>query len=134
LSRRGGAIENWYAYALGPNDVLNQMNVSGSTQATFIPDIQGSIIGSLDASSDTLTKSGCQAYGARTRASPPAASATPPAASILKPPAAPRNRPASTITAPACIRRRGGGSCRLIQLDMRAAAIFIATSGMIRSI
>ncbi len=45
-----GAIGNWYAYALGPNDVLNQMSGAGTTRATLIPDIQGSFIGSLDAS------------------------------------------------------------------------------------
>ncbi len=58
-----GAIANWYAYALGPNDVLNQMNVALGTRATLIPDIQGSFIGSLDASSGALTKYGYQAYG-----------------------------------------------------------------------
>jgi len=58
-----GAIRNWYAYALGPNDVLNQMNVAGGTRATFTADIQGSIVGSLDANSGTLTKSGYQTYG-----------------------------------------------------------------------
>ena len=31
-----GAISNWYAYALGPNDVLNQMNVAASTRVTLI--------------------------------------------------------------------------------------------------
>ncbi len=58
-----GAIQNWYAYALSPNDVLNQMNVASATRATFIPDIQGSIIGSLDATSGTLTKFGYWTYG-----------------------------------------------------------------------
>ncbi len=58
-----GAIGNWYAYALGPNDVLNQMNVASGTRATLIPDIQGSFVGSLDATSGTLTKFGYQTYG-----------------------------------------------------------------------
>ncbi len=58
-----GAIGNWYAYALGPNAVLNQMNVATGTRATFIPDILGSIVGSLDATSGTLTKFGYQTYG-----------------------------------------------------------------------
>ncbi|MGC1779742.1 MAG: RHS repeat-associated core domain-containing protein [Xanthobacteraceae bacterium] len=58
-----GAIGNWYAYGLGPNDALNQMNVASATRATFIPDIQGSFIGSLDASSGTLSKFGYQTYG-----------------------------------------------------------------------
>ncbi len=62
-----GAIGNWYAYApanaFGPDAVLNQMNVTASTRGTLIPDLQGSIIGALDASSGTLTKTGYQAYG-----------------------------------------------------------------------
>jgi YD repeat-containing protein len=45
-----GAVQRWYAYGLGSNDVLNQMNVSANTRATFIPDIQGSIIAALDSS------------------------------------------------------------------------------------
>ena len=43
-----GAVLNWYAYGLGPNEVLSQMNGAGATRATMIPDIQGSIIGMLD--------------------------------------------------------------------------------------
>jgi RHS repeat-associated protein len=39
------------------------MNVAASTRATLIPDLQGSIIGLLDANSGTLTKFGYQAYG-----------------------------------------------------------------------
>ena len=59
-----GAILRWYAYGLGSNDVLNQMNVAASTRATFIPDIQGSIIATLDSSSGTLSKRGYLPYGA----------------------------------------------------------------------
>ncbi len=58
-----GAIGNWYAYALGPNDVLNQINVASGTRATLIPDVQGSFIGALDAGSGALTKYGYQTYG-----------------------------------------------------------------------
>jgi RHS repeat-associated protein len=58
-----GTIQNWYAFGSGPNDVLNQINVTGSTRATTIPDIQGSIVASLDASSGTLTKAGYQTWG-----------------------------------------------------------------------
>jgi RHS repeat-associated protein len=58
-----GTIQNWYAFGSGPNDVLNQINVTGSTRATTIPDVQGSIVASLDASSGTLTKAGYQTYG-----------------------------------------------------------------------
>jgi hypothetical protein len=49
-----GAIQRWYAYALGPNDVLNQMNVTAGTRATLFPDILGSIIASQDSSSGAL--------------------------------------------------------------------------------
>jgi RHS repeat-associated protein len=58
-----GAIQSWYAFGSGPNDVLNQINLTASTRATTIPDIQGSIVASLDASSGTLTKAGYQSYG-----------------------------------------------------------------------
>lgn len=57
-----GAIQAWYAFGLGADAVLNQMNVAAGTRATLIPDIQGSIIGSLD-SGGTLTKIGYQAFG-----------------------------------------------------------------------
>lgn len=39
------------------------MNVASGTRATLIPNVQGSVIGSLDANSGTLTKTGYQAYG-----------------------------------------------------------------------
>ena len=58
-----GGIGNWYSYGLGSNNVLNQINGAATTRATFIPDIQGSFVGTLDASSGTLTKFGYQAYG-----------------------------------------------------------------------
>jgi RHS repeat-associated protein len=58
-----GAIQNWYAFGSGPNDVLNQINVTGSTRATTIPEVQGSIVASLDASSGALSKAGYQAFG-----------------------------------------------------------------------
>jgi RHS repeat-associated protein len=61
-----GAIANWYSYGLGPNAVLNQMNVASGTRATLIPDILGSFIGTLDAASGTLTKFGYQTYGEST--------------------------------------------------------------------
>jgi len=59
-----GAIRQWYAYGLGSNDVLNRMDVVAGTRATFIPDIQGSTIGTLDSVSGTLTKRGYLPYGA----------------------------------------------------------------------
>ncbi len=62
-----GAMGNWYSFApanaFGPDAVLNQMNVASGTRGTLIPDVQGSIIGSLGASSGTLTRTGYQAYG-----------------------------------------------------------------------
>jgi len=64
-----GAIGNWYPYALGPNDVLNQVGVATGTRATFIPDIHGSFIGSLDANSGTLTKTSYLPYGGSTSTS-----------------------------------------------------------------
>ena len=39
------------------------MNVPAGTRASLIPDIQGSIIGSLDSGTGTLTKTGYGAYG-----------------------------------------------------------------------
>ena len=78
-----GAIQNWYAFGSGPNDVLNQINVAGSTRATYIPDVQGSIVASLDASSGTLTKAGYQTMARA--ASRQARSATPAPASMPKP-------------------------------------------------
>jgi len=64
-----GQILRWYAYGLGPNDALNQMDVVANTRATFIPDIQGSIIGTLDSSSGALSKRGYLPYGASASAS-----------------------------------------------------------------
>jgi RHS repeat-associated protein len=58
-----GAVQNWYAYGLGPNAVLNQMGVATAARTTFVPDILGSTIGSLDAASGTLTKVAYGVYG-----------------------------------------------------------------------
>jgi hypothetical protein len=58
-----GAIQRWYAYGLGPNAVLNQMNVTTATRATLVPDILGSIVGSLDSGSASLIKVGYLPYG-----------------------------------------------------------------------
>jgi RHS repeat-associated protein len=66
-----GAIQRWYAYGLGSNDVLNQMNVAAATRATFLSDIQGSVIASIDSSSGTLTKIGYLPYGKSAGASGP---------------------------------------------------------------
>jgi RHS repeat-associated protein len=59
-----GAILRWYAFGLGSNDVLCQANVAAGTRTTFIPDIQGSIIATMDSSTGALTKTGYLPYGA----------------------------------------------------------------------
>jgi len=58
-----GAIGNWYAYGLGLGAPLNQINVPAGTRLTFIPDIQGSVLGTLDSGTGTLTKTGYLVYG-----------------------------------------------------------------------
>lgn len=58
-----GAPLRWYAYGLGSNDALNQMNLAAATRATFVPDIQGSIIATLDSASGAFTKAGYLPYG-----------------------------------------------------------------------
>jgi RHS repeat-associated protein len=57
-----GATQRWYAFGQGPDAVLNQMNTAAGTRETMIPDIQGSIIGTL-ASGGALTKIGYQPFG-----------------------------------------------------------------------
>ena len=57
------ALPHWYAFGAGPNEVLGQMNVAAGTRATFIPDVQGSVIGSLDSGTGAITKAGYQPYG-----------------------------------------------------------------------
>jgi RHS repeat-associated protein len=64
-----GALLRWYAYGLGPNDVLSQMNVAG-TRTTFVPDILGSVIGTFDGTG-TLTKAAYQPYGGSAAAATP---------------------------------------------------------------
>jgi RHS repeat-associated protein len=58
-----GQLLRWHAYGLGANDVLNQMDVVAVTRATFIPDLQGSIIATLDSGSGALSKIGYSPYG-----------------------------------------------------------------------
>ncbi len=65
-----GAILRWYAYGLGSNDVLNQLNVAAGTRTTLVPDILGSVIGSQDSGSGTLTKIGYLPYGKSASAGP----------------------------------------------------------------
>jgi RHS repeat-associated protein len=66
-----GAIQRWYAYGLGSNDVVNQSNVAAGTRAALIPDIQGSVIASLDSGSGTLSKIGYLPYGKSASATAP---------------------------------------------------------------
>ena len=65
-----GAVLRWYAYGLGPNDVLNQMNVSANTRAAFAPDLQGSVIATWSALG-ALAKSSYQPYGGSVSAATP---------------------------------------------------------------
>jgi RHS repeat-associated protein len=65
-----GALQRWYAYALGPNDVLSQMNIAAATRAILIPDVLGSIVATFD-SSGALTKSAYQPYGSSAAAANP---------------------------------------------------------------
>ena len=58
-----GQILRWYAYGLGPNDALNQLNVAASTRLAFIPDLQGSIVATQDSTTGALTKLGYGPYG-----------------------------------------------------------------------
>jgi RHS repeat-associated protein len=57
-----GALGAWYAFGPGADGVLNRMNVTAASRQTMIPDIQGSIIGTLD-SGGVLSKAGYQAFG-----------------------------------------------------------------------
>lgn len=58
-----GAIQRWYSFGLGPDDVLSQMNVAAGTRETFLPDIQGSTLATLDSSTGVLTKTAYRPYG-----------------------------------------------------------------------
>jgi hypothetical protein len=96
-----GALQNWYAFGLGPDEALNQMNVAAGIPATLIPDVIGSIVGSLD-SGGTLTKFGYQTFGENPSLIS-AATATRGAVWIRRPSPPRRSPPASTITAHALI-------------------------------
>lgn len=58
-----GALQRWYAYGAGPSDVLNQIDLVAGTRTTLIPDIQGSMLATLDSGTGALTKRGYLAYG-----------------------------------------------------------------------
>lgn len=59
-----GALLRWHAYGLGPNAVLGQMNIPANTRTTPVPDLLGSIVGSMNAGTGTLTKFAYRPYGA----------------------------------------------------------------------
>jgi hypothetical protein len=65
-----GAIQRWFAYGQGSNDVLSLMNVAAATRTTFIPDIQGSVIASIDSASGAVSKVGYLPYGKSVGAGP----------------------------------------------------------------
>ncbi len=58
-----GAILRWYAYGLGPNAVLSQMNVGAGTRTMLVPDMLGSIIGSMDSGATAITPFAYRPYG-----------------------------------------------------------------------
>jgi RHS repeat-associated protein len=58
-----GQVRQWYAYGSGIDEPLNQMALTASTRVTFIPDIQGSVMATLDAASGTLTKAAYLPFG-----------------------------------------------------------------------
>ena len=58
-----GQVQRWYSYGAGLDEPLNQMNVALGTCGTLIPDIQGSILATLDSGSGGLSKAGYLAYG-----------------------------------------------------------------------
>jgi len=58
-----GTPLRWYAYGLGPNAALDQMNLAAATRTTFVPDLQGSIIATLDSGTGAVTKAGYLPYG-----------------------------------------------------------------------
>ena len=84
---------DWYAFGLGPNDVLNQMR-RRTTRATYVPDIQGSIVASLDAGLRRADQGRLPALR-REPDRPPGPSATPARASTRRP-------SASTASARGC--------------------------------
>jgi RHS repeat-associated protein len=58
-----GALGHWYTYGPGLDDQLNAMNLQGGTRQTLIPDIQGTVMATLDSSSGTLSKANTLPYG-----------------------------------------------------------------------
>jgi RHS repeat-associated protein len=61
-SGSSGALLRWYAYGLGSNDVLSQITVGGS-RATMVPDIQGSVLATLDSGTGAFARQNYLPYG-----------------------------------------------------------------------
>jgi RHS repeat-associated protein len=57
-----GALLRWYAYGAGPNDVLSQI-ILGGTRATMVPDIQGSVLATLDSGTGAFARQNYLPYG-----------------------------------------------------------------------
>jgi len=57
-----GNVLRRYTHGAGIDEVLNLVNANG-TRAILVPDIQGSLIASVDSTSGTITQQGVQAYG-----------------------------------------------------------------------
>src|SRR5690348_3049816 len=57
-----GTVLRRYTHGRGIDEVLNLVNADGS-RAILVPDIQGSLIASVDSSTGTITRQGVQAYG-----------------------------------------------------------------------
>jgi RHS repeat-associated protein len=57
-----GALLRWYAHGTGSNDVLSQITVGGA-RADMIPDIQGSVLATLDSGTGAFTRQNYLPYG-----------------------------------------------------------------------
>jgi RHS repeat-associated protein len=58
-----GQIQQRFLWGIGIDDAVSQVNVAANTRSTFLADIQGSVIATLDAGSGTLGKTGYLAFG-----------------------------------------------------------------------
>jgi YD repeat-containing protein len=58
-----GQVLRWYPQGTGSNDVLNQVEIAPARRTTFIPDIQGSVQGTLDSATSTLAKGDYLPFG-----------------------------------------------------------------------
>jgi RHS repeat-associated protein len=65
-----GALLRWYAYGTGSNDVLSQVTIGGA-RATMVPDIQGSVLATLDSATGVFARQNYLPYGKSASASIP---------------------------------------------------------------